>query len=151
MSFYCTIRSWWYRSDRYIWKTSLFVNFFLSFGGKIFSAFCWWTSKLDHFLFLLYQTVLHFFLQYFFLTILPILNPYWMEKFLPLLFFICDFERLSQSFIFQFLLRMWLTFWRKHSAFVSLLLFSKSVAHVSVTKIMAINNIFFNCWHKVQS
>ena len=36
---------------------------------------------------------------------------------------------------------MWLTFWRRNSASVSLLLFSKWRAHVSVAEIMSINGI----------
>ena len=86
MSFYSTRQSWWYR----IWQIYLEIFsicklFSLFLVGVRFSGFCWWTSMLGHFLlFSLYLAVPQFLVQRFFLTILQILNPYRIDKFLCL-------------------------------------------------------------------
>ena len=80
----------------------------------IFSGFCWWTWMLDHFLLVsLYLAILQFFaiLQILLVSLLFLIS---------INAFLCGFVRLFQSFIFKFLLRMWLTFWLRHSTSVSL-------------------------------
>ena len=121
-------------SDQYIWKYSLFIIFF-----SFLSRHNTFWILLVNFIVGSFVTVFvlpscssiflsrFFFWQYYkFWTFIE-----WINFCVSVVFYcLCDFERLYRRFILKFLLRMWLSFWRRHSSSISLLLFSKSIAHV---------------------
>ena len=158
MSFYCTIQSRWYRIWRiYLEVYSLSVNFFFLSQHNIF-----WILLVNFHvgsfsgLFAL-PGCFSIFCEAFFLTILQILSPYRIDKllclccssFAPTLFFVV--WQIVRKFYVYISVKNLTHFWRRHSASVSLLLFSKSIAHVFFSWNNVHKRYSSSCWNKVRS